>query len=402
MVAGCTVASKSYLASARVVASSFQRYNPGVPFFVLLADEADGWVDQEEESFTLIRPSDLQSLSFEHLCFRYPQQQFTYASTPFLLAHLLDRGFARVVFVKQESMVIGDLSPLFSLLERMSVFLTPHLIKRLRGEDRIPRELNILLSGSYNGGLLGVSSADSAKGFLSWWQDRVRSHAEYAVQLGMHYEQRWLDLVPALFKDVAIVRDPGYNVGHWSLPDHVIEVTRDGASVDGAACRLFRFSGYVPEEPEQVTKYSRRLGMGDIGDAALLFERYRSALADAGYEETRHWPYAYDRFDNGVPIPEVARSIYRDLGEEVACFGDPFHAASPDSFYRWLSEPIDGAPVRRQVSRLWHGIHRSRPDLQQAFPDPLGADRRSFLAWTTTHGRLEYNLPEPFTDRLGG
>jgi hypothetical protein len=210
----------------------------------------------------------------------------------------------------------------------------------------------------------------------------------------MHYEQRWLDLVPALFEDVEIVRDLGYNVGHWSLPDHVIEASREGVLVDGAPCRLFRFSGYVPEEPGQVTRYSRRLGMGDVGDAALLFERYRSALGEAGYEETRHWPYAYDRFDNGVALPELVRGIYRDLGEDVARFGDPFCTGSRGSFYRWLSEPIDRVRASRRVSRLWGEVHRRRPDLQQAFPDPLGADRQSFLDWTTTHGGLDYNLPD--------
>ena len=113
-VAGCTISSKSHLASARVVARSFQRHNPGVPFFVLLADEVDGWFDPEQETFSLIRLSDLSGSSIEPLSFRYPQQPFTYASTPFLLAHLLDRGLARVVFVNQERMVHGDLRPLFS------------------------------------------------------------------------------------------------------------------------------------------------------------------------------------------------------------------------------------------------------------------------------------------------
>jgi hypothetical protein len=219
----------------------------------------------------------------------------------------------------------------------------------------------------------------------------------------MHYEQRWLDLVPALFEDVEIVRDPGYNVGHWSLPDHVIEATRAGVLVDGAPCRLFRFSGYVPEEPGQVTRYSRRPAMGEIGDAALLFERYRGALVEAGYEETRHWPYAYDRFDNGVAIPELVRSIYRDLGEDVARFGDPFGARSSGSFYRWLSEPVDRAMAHLRVSRLWNEVYRRRPDLQQAFPDMLGVDRESFLDWTTAHGGSEYKIPDELAggDRSG-
>lgn len=47
-------------------------------------------------------------------------------------------------------------------------------------------------------------------------------------------------------------------------------------------------------------------------------------------------------------------------------------------------------------------IHALRPDLQQVFPDPLGADAASFIAWAWTDGVREYLVPEllgPAPDR---
>jgi hypothetical protein len=46
------------------------------------------------------------------------------------------------------------------------------------------------------------------------------------------------------------------------------------------------------------------------------------------------------------------------------------------------------------VSRLWLAIHAARPDVERAFPDPLGRDRAAFLAWTGSSGRREHGIPE--------
>ena len=40
-----TIVAKSYLSFARVLAASFRRYHPAIPFFVLLADEVDGYFE---------------------------------------------------------------------------------------------------------------------------------------------------------------------------------------------------------------------------------------------------------------------------------------------------------------------------------------------------------------------
>jgi len=45
------------------------------------------------------------------------------------------------------------------------------------------------------------------------------------------------------------------------------------------------------------------------------------------------------------------------------------------------------------VTRLALRMHAARPDLQRAFPEPLGADRIAFIRWLVTYGRGEYCIP---------
>jgi hypothetical protein len=249
--------------------------------------------------------------------------ELTYALTPRLLSHLLDRGFERLLFVKQESMVTGSLEGVFELLGNASVALTPHLLKPTPPDAEVP----ILLAGVFNGGLVGVSRRGTE--FLSWWRERVEESCIHDVAAGLHYEQRWLDLVPGLFADHALVRDPAVNVGHWNLHERE------------PPWSLVRFSGFDERRPELVSRY-RDLLLEDIPpEAAEVWREYAARLGRG----TREWPYAFDQFAD-----------------------EPVDAGSP--------------PVARRWDRLW----RRRADLREGFPDHLGADREEFARWTTTHG----------------
>jgi hypothetical protein len=310
------------------------------------------------------------------------------AAKPHFLSHLLDRGFTAALFLDPDILVARPLGPLVDATVAHAVVLTPHLLGYLEGSDAIPREVNILQCGIYNGGCVGVSARASARQFLTWWQDRVQTHCRHDIPEGMHYDQRWLDLVPALFDDVRVVRDADCNVAHWNLPERDVD----------SSCRFFHFSGFEPEEPSAVTKYSRRLTVDALGPVAALFERYMRLLDSEGYRVTRNWPYAFDSFDNGVAIPDLARQMYQSLDSgAVAAFGDPFQVNGRHSYFQWLSEPAErrGGP-RHAVTRLWESVYRSRPDLRLAFPDVFGADHRAFQSWIITSGLREHRIPKAF------
>ncbi len=111
-MAGATIAAKSTLASARVVASSFAEHHPGIPFFVLLADEVDGYFDPAQEGYELLLLRDLDVPEPARFRFGLTEQQLSYAATPYLMARLIELGHDRVLFIKQESLVLGDLAPI--------------------------------------------------------------------------------------------------------------------------------------------------------------------------------------------------------------------------------------------------------------------------------------------------
>jgi len=363
-LAVATVVAKSFLSLARVLADSFRRYHPETPFFVLLSDEVDGYFDPASEPFQVLRLADLDIPDLARFRFHYTRQELMYAATPYLLTYLLERGFSGAAFLKQESLVVGDLTPVLELLGRRSIVLTPHLLEPLCGKEGIERELNILQSGVYNVGFLGVSATPTARAFLTWWRERLFEHCRHEVPRGIHFEQRWLDLVPAFFDDVEVVRDPGFNVAHWNLPERKVMVGGDGVTVDGHLGRFFRFSGFDPERPDAVTRYNDRLSMSNVGGAAEIFRRYVRLLEAAGYHETKGWPYAYGQFANGRPIGERARYLYRRLGRRADRFGDPFTTASLDNFFRWSRRRIG---MLWTIKRAWWAIHKKWRDGLQLF-----------------------------------
>src|SRR4051812_23051748 len=119
--AACTIAAKARLPSARVVAHSFAEHHPGVPFFVLLADEIEGCLDPGGEPYELLELDALALTDLRARCFRYEREQLSYALTPTLLRCVLDRGFERALFLKQESLVCGSLDESIARLDDAAV-----------------------------------------------------------------------------------------------------------------------------------------------------------------------------------------------------------------------------------------------------------------------------------------
>jgi hypothetical protein len=390
-VAAATIVAKNQLALGRVLARSFRRHHPEIPFFLLLADEVDGCFDPAVEPFHLIELAELAIPDRGRFLMRYPQQPLSYACTPFLLGHLLRSGWDRVLFLKQESLVLARMDDAIARLDQCSVLLTPHLVAPLRGADAAERELTILLSGAANIGFVGVSDTAAAHALLSWWAERTQAHCLHAVGDGMHYEQRWLDLAPSYFEGVGFLRDPAYNVAHWNLPERRVETAGGRVLVGGRPCRLFRFSGFDPEHPDRPTRYFERPRMDEIGGAAHVFARYLELLEEAGLRSVREWPYAWGRFDNGVEVPEIVREIFRDLEAAGVLFERPFATDPAAGFYRWLTAPAMGAAA---VTNLWLGVWKRRPDVRLAYPEPGGRDRDGFAAWTRSSGAHEHAIPE--------
>lgn len=376
----CTVASNNYLAFARVFTRSFLTHNPGGTVFVLVTDRRDPSIDYAAEPFEALFVEDLEIPAFEHFAFRYSLLELNTAVKPFFLQSLDERfGLPSVCYFDPDIQVFTDLENLYSLFAENHLLLTPHILGPL-DDDRRPSEREFLLAGIYNLGFLGIAFDNDTRSLLNWWRDRLYRACLNRVDLGLFVDQRWMDFAPAFLPRVKIIRDPGYNVAYWNLA-HRFPRQRDGRWwVGDRPLRFFHFSGFMPENPESVSKHQDRITFCERPELATLFDTYRALLIEAGLSDTCNLRNAFSIFDNGVSIPEVARSELRMIDDRGDRWPFPFNTESGDTYYGWLTQKV-GSPEGSWLPRIALLLWDQRSDLQQAFPDPLGINRPAFRRW---------------------
>jgi hypothetical protein len=166
-VAIATIVARNYLSFARVLARSLRVYHPHVRFLVVVAAEPETDWQLEGEPYEIIAIDNLGIPDLRRVCFRSSRQELAVLVKPFLMRHLLDRGVDGGIFLDPDVLVVGDLTPLFVEVTRHALLLTPHLLQPLEGDAGIARELNILQSGTFNAGFVGVSDGPIARAALA-------------------------------------------------------------------------------------------------------------------------------------------------------------------------------------------------------------------------------------------
>jgi GT2 family glycosyltransferase/glycosyltransferase involved in cell wall biosynthesis len=391
--AACTIVAKSQLAQARVLANSFRAHHPDIPFFVLLADRGDGYVKPGADEFHLTQLDELDIPAHNELQFKCSMSELMARVKPYFLQHLFKRHeLKKLVYLDADVLILDNLAPLFATLDERSIVLAPYLASSQEEEGVWTSDLRVLHESAHSTGFIALADKPTTHEFLAWWHKSIEQGTPAPGA-----DQRWIDRVPALFGDVHVVREPGYNLGYWNLHCRRIEFVNGKTLANGQPAYFFSFSGFEPDNPKGVSRHQNRYTLEMLGEAQKLFQNYRDLLLAQGYNTSIRWPYAYDAFDNGVTVPEIARRMYRRLGREARRFGNPFQSNLPGGFFDWLNSSVDGEQDdARGITRLWHELYSLRPDVQQAFPDLFGADREPFLQWVERHGIEESGLDERF------
>jgi glycosyltransferase involved in cell wall biosynthesis len=362
---------------------------------VLVIDDSEGYIDADKEPFELVKLEDLPLANRIELCFKYSVLELATAVKPLLLQYILDQpGITRVIYLDPDILVFKPLSPLYGLLSEHAILVIPHITEPIDLEDKhAPTELTFLQCGAYNLGFIGLADRSATRAMLTWWQARCEAYGVNRLREGLFVDQKWMDLVPGLFGDVLVVRDPAYNVAYWNLHGRTITLEPE-PTVNGRPLVFFHFSGYDPLVPDVVSKHQTRFRMKDLGVAKTLFSLYRDHLLAEGYREVTRWPYSHSQFDNGLAIAPIVRDLYYKLGPERGIFGNPFATRHPGSFYEWLNEPAGGESREvPYISNLMKHVPAYRHDVLADFPDYLGLDRTAFLGWLTSQGHRNLELP---------
>jgi glycosyltransferase involved in cell wall biosynthesis len=389
----CTIIAKNYLAHARVLAESFARHHPDGRCHVLVIDETDGHVDSGAEPFVLVRPDEIGLEAFDEMRGAYDVMELSTAVKPWLLRHMLDHhdDGSGIAYMDPDIQVIDRMVELEATLREHAIVLTPHVLKGMPRDGRKPSETDILMAGVFNLGFIGLSNREDAHLMLDWWSERLLTDCHVAPERGLFVDQRWVDFVPGLVSDLAIFRDPTYNVAYWNLPERPLERRAETFLACGRPLRFYHFSGYSPDRRTLLSTHQNRIEL--VADEALwaLCDAYGDALLAAGYEQVRDLPYEHDLLPSGMRLTRTMRSLYRAGVELGECPESIFTSAGEADFLAWLNEPAPDAP---QLSRFLHGVWSGREDLKRAYPDVEDGDAEGFLGWSVVYGREQIAIPD--------
>lgn len=331
-----TSATFTYLSRARTLADSVKRIHPDWHMCLVCPDTPpDGVaIDWTAEKFdSVMTLDDLEIPDVRSWLFRHNVIELCTAVKGRALQVLQARGFKQVLYIDPDIVVFSPLNSLLELFSSYSVLLTPHQL-RPEATDRavIDNEWGSLKHGVYNLGFVGVHTDAVGASFASWWAQRLHEYCRDDVPNGLFTDQRWCDLVPAMFERVCIVRDPGCNVASWNISNRRVRILGSGdIVVNDSPLKFFHFTKVDHVGETMLRRYAER----EL-DVLELMYWYRAQLKKNALQGVPNRYWAYNVYEDGTTIEPDARRSYAELPDAARRFPDPFSVAPP-SFRDWYA-----------------------------------------------------------------
>jgi len=238
---------------------------------------------------------------------------------------MMDRTDAEAwLFLDSDIRVYGALDPLFEALEGASILLSPHVLRpREAGEIKV-REVPLLKYGVFNGGCLGLRRGDTARTFIDWLAARLAT-ACFDEFESVYVDQKWLNLIPAVFADYRVLRHAGTNVGYWNCTNGAWRNRATNGTPQREPLLFFHYSQWSPQKTGRRERGREIKEAGQRRITAELGRGYAEELKANELAKCREWRYGYATFADGTPISAtMRRHYYTELQAGRAPEGDPF------------------------------------------------------------------------------
>jgi hypothetical protein len=331
-----TSVTANYLPKAAALAHSVKRVHPEATFHLVLSDEMPACPPAVTAAFdTIINVRELPIGNLPSWIFKHRVVELCTAVKGTAFQYIAQRHQAdRIYYFDPDIVVTNRLDDLERMLDRNSILLTPHMLAPETDPQAIyDNELCCLRHGVYNLGFLAVRTSGQGGQFIDWWADRLRHYCYDEVPNGLFTDQRWVDLAPAFFDDIAVIRDPQYNVATWNLSHRRAtgRVPFD-IRINGQPLVFYHFSGFDSGAQKVMLQ---RYG----AHSPVLFEFrdwYIARCEELGQSLLGKIPCRYGSFSNGQKITDAHRLLYRCRIDLMDYFPDPFDTSDlGHSYFHW-------------------------------------------------------------------
>jgi hypothetical protein len=303
-VAFVAVATTNYVQAARLALNSVHSVRAVRKQLFVVGSKAVRQQGRDVHGIEEINVEDVLPDDVLHrLVSRYTPSEVCFALKPYILAAALSGGeISSAHYIDADLRFFEPVDMLELAFGDGDILLTPHYLSPFPDDGRKPHVLTLLRGGVFNAGYVGVKRSTLTDQFLEWWGNSVLAYGKNEPRNGTSGDQRWLDLVPALFPGCTIWRNPGANVGYWNLHERDLRLGTNGQlEVDGYPLIFFHFSGFDIKFPEKLSKYQDRVDVSHRPVIAKMLAEYAAELraVEDEFDGFARERYAYRKWWHG-------------------------------------------------------------------------------------------------------
>lgn len=373
-----TSAAFNYIPKVRMLFQSIRKYHPEWKIHLVLADEKRPEIDLSNEPFDeIVSISELDIPDWKGWAYCHTIVELATAIKPFMLSRLLQLpGCKKVVYLDPDTVIFSRLDDILEALDSSNVVLTPHQTKPETSLSAVmDNEICSLKHGVYNLGFCAVAATEVGLAFANWWAERIYHFCRADIPNGLFTDQRWIDLVPAFFTDVAIMRSSRHNVATWNLTTREFKVDNDGNYlVDNEPLGFYHFTGF----DSGAHRIMATKNAGENSDVHQLIDWYEDQTKNLAQDPLAKVSWAFGKHSDGSVISKEQRLVYRERLDLQKAFPQPFDASTYNQW--WLSQgPNEYADLFKPEKKL-NALSKFSEVLTPGFRGgDIGFDRERFM-----------------------
>lgn len=377
----CTIASANYLNRVELLMDSFRRHHPDGDFFLLLCETPERCREiAADTGLSILSPDQIGAPHWHDMAFWYDITEYNTALKPFFLRTLLSRGHTPLLYLDPDIEIYAPLSPVAELLEEGRMVLTPHITIPLDDDGLFPSVDDIIRGGQFNLGFIALRSDPETERILQWWETVLTDRCLFETDHRYFVDQFWAAIFPSFLEGVRILRNPGYNVAFWNLPQRRIRLRDDGWYADDHILRFFHFSGISEDDPTRVSRHQTRIAVTPDDDLYRLLTDYLDRLSRTPLAKYRDLSWSFSTYADGTPITRQERRLWLRLSpDERRKIGDPFSLSGSDRD-TFRKEAIRTAiPTRDELAARLDATERQLNQITRSITWRMTAPLRRFL-----------------------
>lgn len=185
----------------------------------------------------------------------------------------LDDSINRVTYIDSDLFFYQNPNVIFENQPDASVLLSS-------GEIFLPmysKEFNHTvqsLTGNFNSGFISFKKDIDGLSCVNWWDKMCVDSCTSNPEGNKFGDQKYLDDMPFLFKNVYEITTEGINIGHWNYLKYKFTVLNDNILVNNNKLIFYHFSGF-----RIISKYDiRQVHEQDRVNIPFIYQIYRRAL----------------------------------------------------------------------------------------------------------------------------